>query len=115
MFKVIKIGDKDVPMLAVASVNLYCTRVFGIDPLKTINSDMEYMTGIDLYQKIGFLMAKLAECNKNGSFAPMSQLNEDSYIEWLCEIDNGAFMEATKEIAELYIGQQKANSTPKNK
>lgn len=114
MYKVIKIGDKDVPMLAVASVNIYCTRVFGIDPLKVIGEDIDYMTGIDLYQKLGFLMAKLAECNKNGSFAPMNELNEDSYLEWLCNIDNADFIEATQEIAALYIGQNKASSKPKN-
>jgi len=114
MYKVIKIGDKDVPMLAVASVNIYCSRIFGLDPLKMVGEDLDTMVGIDLYQKLGFLMAKLAECNKNGSFAPMSELNEDSYIAWLCEIDNGAYMEAAQEIAALYIGQNKATSKPKN-
>lgn len=114
MYKVITIGDKDIPMLAVASVNLFCKRVFGVDPLKSVGTDMDYTDGIDLYQKVGFIMAKLAECNKNGNFAPMNELNEDSYLMWLCEIDNGDYIEKTKDIAELYIGTNKPTGKPKN-
>lgn len=115
MYKVITIGDKEIPMLAAASVNIYCKRIFGIDPLKTVGQDMDYMDGIDLYQKVGFVMAKLAECNKIGSFAQMNELNEDSYLMWLCDLDNGDFIEKTREIAELYIGANKPTGKPKNR
>lgn len=114
MFREIKIGDKTVPMLAVASVNIYCKRVFGIDPLRAVNSEMETAEGIDLYQKVGFIMAKLAACNAAGSFAHMAELNEDSYLEWLCGLDNGALIDATQQIAQMYIGQQNSTSTVKN-
>lgn len=114
MYKVITIGDKDVPMLAAASVNIFCKRIFGLDPLKSVGADMDYTDGIDLYQKVGFIMAKLAECNKNGSFAAMNELNEDSYIIWLCGLDNGDYIEKTREIAELYIASNKSTGSPKN-
>ena len=115
MYKVITIGDKEIPMLAAASVNIFCKRIFGIDPLKTVGQDMDYTDGIDLYQKVGFVMAKLAECNKSGSFAQMNELNEDSYLMWLCDIDNGDFIEKTRDIAELYIGANKPTEKPKNR
>lgn len=114
MFKEITIGDKTVPMLAVASVNIYTKRVFGIDPLKSVSMELEAEEGIDMYQKVGFIMAKLAACQAAGSFAPMNELNEDKYLEWLCELDNGALIEAVKEIAQLYIGQNKPTSAAKN-
>ena len=36
MFKVVKIGDKEVPMMAMASTDIYYKRVFGEDPLKIV-------------------------------------------------------------------------------
>lgn len=111
MYRVIKIGDKDVPMLAMSSVNIYYRRVFGVDPLVLLGKDegMETGVAINLYMGMGFIMAKMAERNRE----QMKKLNEDMYLDWLDNFDNADMMNAMPEISALYNGQNTSQSEKK--
>lgn len=111
MYREIKIGDKTVPMLAMASVNVYYKRVFGEDPLIKQGGKEEMSAGeaIDLYIGMGFIMAKMAEGNRE----QMKKLNEDQFLDWLDSFDNADMLEAVPEISALYNGQGVPNSEKK--
>lgn len=113
MFKEIQIGEKTVPMLCPAAINIYCSRVFGVDPIKSMHGELTEAEGIDLWMKLGYLMAQFAECSEAGSFDGMNRLNEDTYLAWLCGIENGAYINALPEITELYTSANQAKSTAK--
>lgn len=112
MFREVKIGDKTVPMLALASANIYYKRVFGKDAL-VLQANAE-TTGerIAFYGEMGFIMAKMAEAQ--GDRAKLLNLGEEQYIEWLEGFDTGAYNAAIKDMAELYEGQQVTKSKSKN-
>ena len=111
MFRVVKIGEKDVPMLAMSSVNLYYKRVFGVDPIVLLGSTEELPTGeaVNLYMGMGFIMAKMAEGNRD----QMKRLNEDMYLDWLDGFDNAEMMAAIPDISAVYNGQNAAQSEKK--
>lgn len=113
MFRIVKIGDKEVPMLAMASVNIYYKRVFGIDPLVLQDGSREMTPGenINLYLGMGFIMAKMAELKDRQK---MRQLNEDDYIDWLEQYDNADLINAVVDIAAVYNGQNTSVSEKKS-
>lgn len=113
MYKVVKIGDSEVPMMAMASCDLYFKNVFGEDPLRVQSSDDS--DGIDMMDfclKIGFIMAKFAELKSRQA---MKQLTEDDYIDWLDSFEREDLMDLDKmaEIIDVYQGNKKETSTPK--
>ena len=62
MYNEVKIGSKTVPMLAVASVDVYYREIFHEDAVKiqaNENQDAEVL--IDFVQQMAFVMAKFAE------------------------------------------------------
>ena len=103
MFTNVKIGDANVPMLAVASVNLYYKRTFGVDPI-ILQADKEMSAGenIQFYMQMGYIMAQMAAADGDG--AKMLNLNEDTYIEYL---------DAITAISEVYNGQNQPTSKEK--
>lgn len=112
MFKIVKIGDKDVPMLGMASANIYYRRVFGVDPLLMQDGSKELTPGenINLYLGMGFIMAKMAELKDRSA---MLKLNEESYIEWLDQFENADMINAVLDIAAVYNGQSLSLSEKK--
>ena len=59
MYKVVKIGDKEVPMLAMASSGIYYKRLFGEDPLKVVTAQNDG-DSTTLRFLMGFILAKQA-------------------------------------------------------
>lgn len=112
MFANVKIGDANVPMLAVASVNLYYKRTFGVDPI-ILQADKEMSAGenIQFYMQMGYIMAQMAAADGDG--AKMLNLNEDTYIEWLSRFDNSEYLDAITAISEVYNGQNRPTSKEK--
>lgn len=111
MFNIVKIGDKDVPMLAMASANIYYKRVFGRDAIVTqadVTTDGER---IAFYGEMGYIMAAMAEAN--GDKSKLNALNFDSYVEWLDQFENSDYTGAIYEIAKVYEGQTKSTSKSK--
>ena len=112
MFREIKIGEKNVPMLAMASANIYYKHVFGKDAIVTQANAESAGERIAFYGEMGFIMAKMAEAK--GDRGMLLKLNEESYIEWLDQFEVGDYNGAIKDMAELYEGQQATKSKAKN-
>ena len=111
MYKVVKIGDLDVPMLAMATTDVYYKHCFGTDPLAVQTKDDPPISEvIDLFQRMGFIMAKFAETK---SRKEMLKLNEESYIEWLEQFERTEMMEALPEIRAVYDGEKVTASEEK--
>lgn len=112
MFEVVKIGDKNIPMLAVASANIYYKRVFGEDPIiMQADRDMTAGENIMLFMNMGYIMACLAECK--GDMAKMQNLNEDTYCEWVSQFNNADYLDAVTDISAVYNGQNRTASVEK--
>ena len=111
MFNTVKIGDKDVPMLAMASVDVYYKHCFGSDPLAVQAQDNPQISDvIALFQRLGFIMAKFAETK---SRKEMLKLNEESFIDWIEQFDRTDLMEALPSIRAVYDGEKVTASQEK--
>ena len=109
MYQVVKIGDRDVPMLAMASVDVYYKNIFGEDPVKAQLSQDEGAL-VDCMMKMGFVMAKFAETKDRKE---MNKLNEDSYLDWLDGFYRSDYIEALTGIRAVYENQKVPQSTEK--
>lgn len=112
MYKVINIGEKAVPMLSMASANIYYKRVFHEDPLVLMNdADSSAADYIRFGMQMGYIMAVMAEAK--GDRAKLNAMSEDGYAEWLDGFDNGAMISASADAAALYVGQNIPTSKEK--
>lgn len=111
MFQVVKIGDKEVPMLAMASVDILYKQIFKKDAIK-IQANPEVDSGdiIDLMLEMGFVMAKNAEFKDRKK---MLKLNEDAYLDWLDGFERNELLEALEDIRATYEGQKISTSKEK--
>lgn len=111
-YKLVKIGGKEVPMMAMASINIYYRRIFGRDPIK-IQTAKDNDTGdrINLYMEMGFVMAKFYELKADRK--EMAKLNEDAYLDWLEQFEYADYVAAVGDIAEVYEGQTVSTSQEK--
>ena len=111
MYNLVKIGDKEVPMLSTASVDYYYKAVFREDPIKiqtAAGTDEGAM--IDLMVKMGFIMAKFAASTHRKD---MLALNEDSFFEWLDNFERPDLFEALDQIQDTYEAQAESGSKAK--
>lgn len=111
MFNVIKIGEKEVPMLAMASAAIYYKRVFGRDAIITQADAKTDGETIAFYSEMGYIMAMMAKYSDNR--AKLNEINLDSYIDWLDQFEASDYNEAIIEIAKIYEGQNKVTSKEK--
>ena len=112
MYGVVKIGDKEVPMLAMASVDVYYKRIFGEDPLKMqIKEGFDGADAVELFQRMGFVMAKFAEPKVRKE---MLKLTEDNYLDWLDGFERSALIDAVGDIRKVYDGEKVTTAEPKN-
>lgn len=111
MYGVIKIGDKDVPMLCMASSDIYYRQIFHEDAIK-LQTKEGTDTGdqINFLIRMAFVMAKYAELKDRKA---MLKLNEDAFLEWLDQFERGAFYAAFEKILKLYEGQSVTASDAK--
>ena len=110
MFNLIKIGDKVVPMCAMASIDLYYRNIFHEDAIKLQAANPDEGEIINFICKMGFCMARFAEDRKQ-----MNSLNEDSYLEWLEQFERVDYLNALVDIRKTYEGQQVTSSDSKKK
>lgn len=111
MFDTVKIGDKDVPMLAMASADVYYKHCFGADPLAVQTQDDPPMSDvITLFQQMGFIMAKFAELK---SRKEMLKLNEEAFIDWIEQFDRADLIKALPDIRAVYDGEKVTASEEK--
>lgn len=112
MFANVSIGEKAVPMLCMASTNIYFHKVFGVDPIALqANSKMTPADGIDFATKMAFIMAKQAE--NQSDRAAMLRLNEGDFIEWLDGFEVNDLQMALEHAMEVYRGDGKVTSKAK--
>ena len=114
MFQVVKIGEKDIEMLAMASVDGYYKSIFGVDPLKLQQSlDNDDSAGaIEFVQKMGFVMAKFAELKDRKE---MLKLNEGAFWEWMDQFSRIDYMNALGDIRKVYDGEKIVTSKEKKR
>ena len=110
MFNKITVGDREIPMKSVASVDLYYRQIFHEDPTKLQYSpDFDEAALINFCQRVGFVMAMAAQKSRE----EMSQLNEDAFFEWMDEFDRAELMSALPDIRRTYEGQTVTTSEAK--
>lgn len=111
MYNVVKIGTVEVPMLSMASVDLYYRQIFHEDPVKLQTAENpDGGDFINFVVKMGFVMAKFAETK---SRKEMMKLNEDAFIDWLDQFDRADYLDALADIRMTYDGQQLTDADAK--
>ena len=111
MYNIVKIGDASVPMLAMASVDLYYKQIFHEDPIK-MQTGKDFNEGdlVNFLCRMGFVMAKFAEVKDRKE---MAKLNEDMFLDWLDQYDRAAYLNALADIRATYEGQSVGTSDAK--
>lgn len=112
MYNIVKIGEKDVPMLCMASVDVYYRNIFHEDPIKLQTKDPDEGDLINFVMKMGFVMAKFAEVKDRKE---MAKLNEDSFLDWLDQFDRADYLQALGDARMTYEGQAVTDSDAKKK
>ena len=113
MYAVVKIGDKDVPMRAMASIDLYYRNIFHEDPIKLqTRPDFDDAARISFAMRMGFVMAKFAELPDRKA---MNALNEDAFLDWMDQFERGECLEALVDITMVYEGQFGTDADAKKK
>ena len=114
MYAKVKIGEKEIPMMAMASTDYYYKNTFGEDPLTIMTQpDLEVSKMIDVVTKLGFIMAKFAELKRRKE---MLKLNEEVFYEWLDQFEREDLFndETLVNIQDVYQGNKKTSSEIKN-
>lgn len=113
--KIIKIGSREVEMLAMSSCNYYYRRLFDEDPFelqaKAASSEAGSAMGITFAMQMGFVMKKAAEAH--GDRSVMAAMSIDEYLDWIDMFETFDFAEPSGKIIELYALQNKQHSVEK--
>lgn len=113
--KKIRIGTREVEMLAVSSCNFYYRRLFGEDPfeIQALAASREggSAMGITFAMQMGFVMKKAAEAHGDRNI--MNALTLDEYLDWIDQFDTFDFAQPSGPIIELYANQSKTHSIEK--
>lgn len=103
MYNIIQIGEHTVPMLSMASIDVYYRNIFGEDPVKLQTSkNLDEGDLINFLERMGFVMAKFAEVKNRKE---MAKLNEDAFLDWLDQFERGDYLDALGDIRLTYEGQ----------
>ena len=114
MYAKVKIGEREIPMMAMASTDFYYKNTFGEDLLTLMTQpDLETSKTFEIVAKMGFIMAKFAELKKRKD---MLKLNEEAFIEWLDQFDREDFFneDTLLDIQNVYAGNKETSSEIKN-
>lgn len=112
MYNIIKVGEKDVPMLAMASVDIYYRNIFHEDAIKLQTREQDEGDIINFVLRMGFVMAKFAELKDRKE---MNKLNEDAFIDWLDGFERSDILNALVDVRKTYEGQSITQSDAKKK
>lgn len=112
MYNVIKIGEKDVPMLSMASVDIYYRNIFHEDAIKLQTKVQDEGDIVNFVMRMGFVMAKFAELKDRKE---MNKLNEDAFLDWLDQFERSDYLNALVDVRMTYEGQSVTQSDAKKK
>lgn len=110
MYNIVKIGEKDVPMLSMASVDIYYRNIFREDPIKLQSTMEDDGDLVNLMYKMGFVMAKFAELKDRKE---MAKLTEGDYLDWLDGFERTDYLNALLDVRLTYEGQTLASADAK--
>lgn len=110
MFKEVKIGGKNLPMVANAATAIRYKQVFGRDLLKEMSADDD-LSVAGLVQELGYIMAMA------GAGEDMNKLNNETYIKWLEGFDALDFFDenVATDIMNLWQGNKEVSAQAKKK
>lgn len=108
MRRTIKIGDKDVDMLATATTPILYKRLFRKDFLTIALEE-----NMDCYAELAYIMARQAEGLPPTEL--IGKLKIEEFWEWLDGFGPMDFANAAGDIFALYNSQTKTMSVPKKK
>lgn len=113
MYNTVKIGECLVPMMAMASCDVYYRNIFHEDAIKLqTKKDLDEGDLVNFIMKMGFVMAKFAELKDRKE---MNKLNEDNYLDWLDQFDRAEYLSALGDVRLTYEGQAVTVSDSKKK
>lgn len=107
MYGTVKIGSQTMEMKASAFSPYIYKQIFREDFLLKLQ---DKTPDPDLFQKMGYVMAKEAEISK---LQDLMKLNIDGYYEWLMQFEPMDVLAATGAISSIYLGQTEKSSIPK--
>ena len=110
MYNLVKVGEKNVPMLSMASVDIYYRHIFHQDAIKLQTGNVDEGDLINFISRRGFVMAKFAELKDR---TEMNKLNEDMFLEWLDQFERADFLNALLDMRLTYEGQAVTSSDAK--
>ena len=110
MYRTVHVGEKEIPMLSMASVDVYYRNVFREDPIAMQAKGMDDGETIVFIMRMGFVMTKFAELKDRKE---LRSLNEDSYLEWLDGLERSEYLAALPEIRAVYEGQNLSSAEVK--
>lgn len=121
MFKMIELGDKQIPILTTAATNVYYKQIFGEDALALQSEgNMTVAQQVEFAQKLLYVACKQAEAQSlvtSGKASSvrdfMRTISEDDYLDWLDSVDFGDVNSAAGEVMQAYIGGSKSTSKAK--
>lgn len=109
MYNIVRIGDRDVPMLAMASVDVYYRNIFHEDAIK-VQTKGEESDLVEMIMRMGFIMSEFAKCRNRKD---MAKLTEETYLDWLDQFDRAEYLNALGDIRMTYEGQSITTSDAK--
>ena len=113
MYNTVKIGERMVPMMAMASCDVYYRNIFHEDAIKLqTKKDLDEGDLVNFIMKMGFVMAKFAELKDRKE---MNKLNEENYLDWLDQFDRAEYLSALGDVRLTYEGQAVTVSDSKKK
>lgn len=107
MFGVVKIGEKEVEMLANGATPYRYKTVFHEDYLAKVTGKISDAEATDMMAKMGYIMAMQAEK------ADMTKLSLETFIEWLEQFNPNDIYAATSAISDIYAGNAESDVAPK--
>lgn len=110
MFKVVNIGECEVPMLANGATPYRYKQLYGADLMKAFSNLTQgnESEGLDVVVRLAYVMAMAAKKED------MNRLNEEGFYSWLEQFENNELISAAEQIISVYLGQNKSTSKSKN-
>ena len=106
MKKTIKIGSKDVEMVANAASPFIYRQIFKKDFFQETQKDA---ADVNIFVEMGFVMALQAK----KSTTELMKTPVDEFYTWLEQFDQMDMIEVLPQIGEFYTGQEKTTTVPK--
>ena len=112
MYGVIKVGEREIPMLATGATPNHYKRVFHVDDMPLFNGKVpDENEQAEFICRLAYIMAARA------SGEDMMKLSKDGYVMWLDQFDTFALLEpqVATDIVNIFQGNVSTQVIPKKK